>query len=109
MIDPDGIGRTTLPVREGRVGSGGGSCGGSSQCGIVVTHPKSAVPEAFVAIGFSEGPSAQYDARRWMAGLSIAGALLALAVYFARSTDWRKPTEADTPDLDAATFAEGDD
>jgi hypothetical protein len=105
-IGAGGAGRTTLAVREGRVGSGGASCGGASQCGIVVTHPKSVVPEAFVAVSFAEGPAAQYDLTRSLAGLSLAAALFALAWLLVRSTDWRKPTEADTPDLDAVDFEE---
>lgn len=107
-IGADGVGRTTLAVRDGRVGSAGASCGGASQCGIVVMHPKSAVPEAFVAVAFSNGPSAQYDVTRSLAGLSLAAALIALAFVLVRRTDWRKPTEADTPDLDRAEFLEAD-
>jgi hypothetical protein len=105
-IGAGGEGRTTLAVREGRVGSEGASCGGASQCGIVVTHPKSAVPEAFVAVSFAEGPAAQYDLTRSLAGLSLAAALIALASLLVRRTDWRKPTEADTPDLDQAEFTD---
>jgi hypothetical protein len=105
-IGADGVGRTTLPVREGRVGSGGGSCGGSSQCSIVVGHARSAVPEALVAVGFSQGPAAEYDVTRSLAGLGAAAALLLLAASLVRRTDWRKPTEADTPDLDRVTFTD---
>jgi hypothetical protein len=105
-IGAGGEGRTMLAVREGRVGSEGASCGGASQCGIVVTHPKSAVPEAFVAVSFAEGPAARYDLSRSLAGLSVAAALLALAWLLVRRTDWRKPTEADTPDLDQAEFTD---
>jgi hypothetical protein len=31
-----------------------------------------------------------------------------LAIFLVRSTDWRKPSEADTPDLDRATFIDED-
>ena len=105
-IGAGGEGRTTLEIRKGRVGSDGASCGGASQCGIVVTHPESAVPEAFVAVSFSEGPAAQYDLTRSLAGLSLAAALIALASLLVRRTDWRKPTEADTPELDQAEFTD---
>lgn len=105
-IGANGTGSTTLAVREGRVGSAGASCGGASQCGIVVTHPRSAVSEAFVAVEFSDGPAAQYDVTRSLAGLSAAAALIALAYFLVRRTDWRKPTEADTPDLDNVVFTE---
>lgn len=103
-IGADGVGRTTLAAYEGRVGSGGGSCGGSAQCGIVVKHARSAVPEALVAVEFSQGPAAEYDLTRSLAGLSMAAALLLVASFLVRRTDWRKPTEADTPDLDRVTF-----
>jgi hypothetical protein len=105
-IGAGGEGRTTLGVREGRVGSEGASCGGASQCGIVVTHPESVVPEAFVTVSFAEGPVAQYDLTRSIAGLSLAVVLFTLAWLLVRSTDWRKPTEADTPELDQAEFTD---
>jgi hypothetical protein len=101
-IGPDGTGSTTLAVREGHVGSEGASCGSASRCAVVVTHPRSAVPEAFVAVEFSNGPAAQYDVTRSIAGLGLAAALLALACFLVRRTDWRKPTEAETPELDDA-------
>jgi len=51
---------------------------------------------------FAAGPSASYDATRVLVGLLVAAILFALASYLVRTTDWRKPTEADTPALDEA-------
>jgi len=53
-----------------------------------------------VEIAFATGPGAGYDATRTLAGLAAAIALIALATFWVRRTDWRKPSEADTPDLD---------
>jgi hypothetical protein len=36
--------------------------------------------------------------------LAAAPAALALAVFLVRTTDWRKPSEADTPELDRASL-----
>jgi hypothetical protein len=108
-IDSLGNGHTAFVVREARVGSDRVLCGRDTQCGIVVAHQGSSLPAPVVAISFAGGPSASYDLTRSLAGLGGAFALLALAFLLVRSTDWRKPTEADTPDLDQASFAEDDE
>ncbi len=100
-IDARGSGRTELEIRAGRVGSDGAHCGRGATCGIVVSHAgSSVVPAPVVEIAFATGPGAGYDATRTLAGLGAAIALIALAMFWVRSTDWRKPSEADTPDLD---------
>jgi len=38
--------------------------------------------------------------------LLLAALLLALAALLVRTTDWRKPTEADAPELDAAALVD---
>jgi hypothetical protein len=108
-IDSLGNGHTAFIVREGRVGSHGVPCGRDAQCGIVVAHQDASLPAPVVPISFADGPSARYDVTRSIAGLGGAFVLLALAFLLVRGTDWRKPTEADTPDLDHASFAESDD
>jgi hypothetical protein len=57
-------------------------------------------------VTFAAGPSATYDSARLLSGLLIAGLLLLLACVLVRATDWRKPTEADTPELDRAVLVE---
>jgi hypothetical protein len=100
-IDAGGSGRTELEIRAGRVGSNGARCGHGATCGIVVSHAgSSVVPAPVVEIAFATGPGAGYDATRTLVGLGAAIALIALAMFWVRSTDWRKPSEADTPDLD---------
>jgi hypothetical protein len=69
----------------------------------VVASARSSVPGAVFPITFAAGPGAHYDFARWFTGLCVALALLGVACLLVRTTDWRKPTEADTPDLDAAT------
>jgi hypothetical protein len=105
-IDADGTGRTAIEIRRGRVGTEGVACGREVPCGIVVSSARSFVPNAVVPIRFAAGPSATYDTSRVAAGLALAALLLTVAWFLARSTDWRKPTEADTPDLDRAVLLE---
>ncbi len=101
-IDDDGTGRVSLLVGRGRVGADGVACGRDTPCGVVVASAGSFVPGPVVPITFAAGPTATYDATRVLVGLLVAAFLLALATYFVRTTDWRKPTEADTPELDRA-------
>ena len=103
-IGSGGAGRTTFVIRETHVGSARVLCGRGAECGIVVSHAGSSVPAPVVPIAFAVGPAARYDATRWLTGLSLAAVLLAFAVFLVRGTDWRKPTEADTPDLDHAVL-----
>jgi hypothetical protein len=93
-----------LVIRGGRIGSAGASCGRGATCGIVVSDGSSSVPAPVVPIALSAGTAASYDPVRWLSGMAVALALLALAFLLARTTDWRKPSEADTPDLDRAAF-----
>ena len=99
-IDAGGSGSTDLEIRAGRVGSSGVACGRGATCGIVVSQAGSSVPAPVVEISFATGPGASYDATRTLVGLVAALALVALAVFWVRGTDWRKPSEADTPELD---------
>lgn len=103
-IGADGAGQTVLVIRGGRIGSAGASCGRGATCGIVVSQATSSVPAPVAQIAFAAGPAARYDPFRWLTGMGVALALLALAFLLARTTDWRKPSEADTPDLDRAAF-----
>ena len=100
MIGAGGSGSTELEIRAGRVGTSGVSCGRGATCGIVVSQAGSSVPAPVVEISFATGPGASYDATRTLVGLGAALALIALAVFWVRGTDWRKPSEADTPELD---------
>jgi hypothetical protein len=72
----------------------------------VVVDPRSAAPGAVAAFAFATGPGATYERGRLAIGLVVALVLLVLATFFVRTTDWRKPSEADTPELDRATFLE---
>jgi len=101
-IGADGTGRASLVVSRGRVGTDGVACGRDARCGVTVASAGVVVPGPVVPITFAAGPSASYDATRVLVGLLVAAILFALASYLVRTTDWRKPTEADTPALDEA-------
>ena len=105
-VGADGSGRTELVMRAGAVGSDRAVCGRGAKCGIVVSQPRSALPAPVVQVSFANGPTARYQTSRWLTGLAIALVLLAVAFLLARTTDWRKPSEANTPDLDRATLTD---
>ena len=106
VVDSNGEGSTTIVVKRGAVGTESLNCGRERDCGVVVQSVGSIVPAPAAHIDFSSGPSASYDATRVAIGFMLALGLLAIAIYFIRTTDWRKPTEADTPELDAASLSE---
>jgi hypothetical protein len=103
-VDANGRGQTELVIEQGRVGTHGASCNRSSTCGIAVSPPGSLVPAPIVRVVFAAGPGARYGSSRLLTGLTVALGLLALAVLLSRTTDWRKPSEAETPELDRATL-----
>lgn len=105
-IGADGTGSTSIVIRGRHVGSDRADCGREAPCGIVVKEEISAVPAPVVLIRFSNGRSARYEATRLAIGLALGGLLLALAFLLIRRTDWRKPTEADTPELDDAVLSD---
>jgi hypothetical protein len=105
-IDGEGRGETLLTVRTGRVGTERALCGRGTKCVIVVGRPRSRIPAPAVPVAFSAGPGVRYQPARWLMGIAIALVLLTLASLLIRTTDWRKPTEADTPELDRVVLAD---
>lgn len=106
-VDAAGSGRTDLEVGAGPLGSGDRRCGPRVACVVTVVTDDGFVAAPVVALRFSRGPGASYDPGRLAAGLSIAAVLSAVAFALARRTDWRKPTEAATPDVDRADLETG--
>jgi hypothetical protein len=99
-VDAAGTGATSLVVDEGPVGSSGARCDRHSRCGIVVLSGGGRVPGPVVPIVFAAEPGARYEAGRLAGGLTLAVVLGLAAVVLVRRTDWRQPSEADTPELD---------
>ncbi len=95
-VDGEGGGRTTLVVGTGRL------CGPGRPCGVTVVVGAGFVAAPTAPITFSTGPGVAYDRERVVPGVAVALVLVAAAFGIARRTDWAKPTEADTPDLDDA-------
>lgn len=100
-VGPGGRASATFPVRTGAVGAGRHPCRRGASCAVTVTGVDGPVRAPFVPISFSAGRGAAYDPVRLAAGLGTAAVLAALATWLVRSTDWREPTEAATPELDA--------
>ena len=73
---------------------------------VVVDESGLAIAPA-VTVQRPPGLSVDYDAGRAVGGILLAVVLAAVAVVLVRSTDWRAPAEAATPELDAAPLTEG--
>lgn len=106
VVGADGRGSTSIAMTWGEVGSGRHACGRGNRCGIGLVSDGALVRAAFVPVDFSAGASASYDAKRVAIGFAAAASLLALAVWLIRTTDWREPTEAATPAMDAVPLTE---
>jgi hypothetical protein len=97
----DGEAVVRLTVRTGEVG--GVTCGPRRPCSVRVAAEAPVAPVT-VPVTFSAGPSARYQAGRLAAGMALAALLLALAWRLVRTTDWREPAEASTPEMDRAVL-----
>ncbi|MGH9151472.1 MAG: hypothetical protein ACRD03_03490, partial [Acidimicrobiales bacterium] len=102
VVGDDGQGSATLAVVGGDVAAGRYSCRRGADCAVAVVGDRGLVRAPVVPIAFSTGPGARYDGGRLAAGLLAAAALLGLATWLVRTTDWSAPTEASTPAMDAA-------
>jgi hypothetical protein len=101
-VDDAGAGRTSLQVASGRLGPAAVLCGPRRGCGVAVVVGSGFVAAAAAPVAFAEGPGVDYTAGRVAPGVIGALVLIGLALGIARRTDWRKPTEAATPEMDAA-------
>ena len=117
-VGPDGTASATATIETAEVGSDGVSCGGATACRLVVVSDDVGVRAEPVPLSFAAAPSAGYSVLRLVLGLGTAVALLTVAAWLVRSTDWRPPREADSSliddaeladlDLEAALFEEGE-
>jgi hypothetical protein len=88
VADPAGRATVSVPVGE--------PC---ETCGIAVIG---SAHDVLNPVPFAPPERPDYDERRLVFGLAIAAALLLTAWRIVATIDWRPPSEADTPDLDAA-------
>ena len=98
---PDGAAVLRFTVRTGE--RDGVTCGRRQPCAIRVTAEAPVAPLT-VPITFSAGPSARYDTARLAVGLALAALLLALGRRLLRTTDWREPAAAATPEMDRSVL-----
>ena len=101
-IGVDGTARAIVTVTDGRLGSDGHSCPPAARCGISVASDDVWARAAVVPLTFVAAEGAHYDLDRTLLALGTCGALLIAAWWLWRRTDWDGPTEAATPELDAA-------
>lgn len=102
VVDAAGRGQTTLVVGAGRIGPDAVVCGPRRPCGVAVVVGPGFVTAPVAPVAFSLGPGPAYRAGRLVVGFGGALVLLGAAVAIARRSDWTKPPEAATPDLDGA-------
>lgn len=95
---PDGSGVTVLQVPAGAAGV----CGPRRACAVTVLSGNGFLAAAPVPVRYSLGPGPSYDRGRLVGGMLAALALLVVAVGLLRTTDWVRPTEAATPEMDVA-------
>jgi hypothetical protein len=105
-IGPDGSGRAGIRLGEPVVGSDGVRCGRHTRCALVVQAGGGAVAFAPVEVSYASGPGASYDRARLALGVVLLLLLLGAVVVLFRTTDWRKPSEAETPEMDAAELVD---
>lgn len=101
---PDGAAAGRFIVRSGPVGSRRHPCRRASPCGLAVVAPAHFTGAPVQPVAFSAGRGAGYYPARVAAGLALAAALLVLAWWLVRTTDWSEPSEAATPEMDRATL-----
>ena len=87
VADPQGRATTSVVI--------GPDC---ERCGIAVIGGSQA---SLTGVEFAPSPQPGYETRRLTIGLLVAAALLVVAWRIVASVDWRPPSEAATPDLDA--------
>ena len=97
----DGAATVRLTVGTGEVD--GVACGPRRLCSIRVTVEAPVAPVT-VPVTFSMGPSARYQRGKLAIGLVLAALLLAMAWRLVRTTDWREPAAAATPEMDQAVL-----
>lgn len=102
-VDADGSASLRVALRDQPVGSDRVDCSRQVPCALVVSGGGTA-PIPAVDVSFAGGPGVSYDSGRVAFGMAIATLLLVIAIWLARATDWRKPSEAETPEMDAAVL-----
>lgn len=90
------------------VGADGVACGRRVGCVVVVASDQPGVRAAPVALSFAQPPGVEYVTPRVIIGLTAAAALVLLATWLVRSTDWNPPSESDSTPIDDAEYADLD-
>ena len=103
----DGTGSARVAVAAGRVGIEGPSCATQRGCSVIVLSDNGFVSAPGVPVRYSLGPGPRYEAGRLVEGMAVALALVGVALVLVRTTDWAKPTEAATPEMDDADLETG--
>lgn len=107
--DLSGCGAPGTPSRAGGSGEAASTvtvdrstpCGPGRGCAVVVLSGDGFVAAPPVPVSFSLGAGPRYRSGRVAGGLLVGLAALAGAAVLRRRTDWRQPSEAATPEMDA--------
>ncbi|MET0895995.1 MAG: neocarzinostatin apoprotein domain-containing protein [Acidimicrobiia bacterium] len=106
QVGADGTASTRLVVDDTRVGSTYRRCVRGGRCAIVVQGTATPATVPPIEVSFAAGAGASYDREQVALGFAAAFLLLVVAVFLIRRTDWRKPSEAETPEMDAAVLVD---
>ena len=106
VVAADGTAIARVIVPDDRVGSARLTCDDQVPCGLVVSDGSARPSVAPAIVTFESGPGAAYDAARLAPGILVALALGGVVLWLIRRTDWRKPSEAETPVMDAAELVD---
>jgi hypothetical protein len=107
-IGPDGTAQTDMVLDAADIGTDRVACGRRVTCLMVVTADQLGVRARPTPLNFAEAPGADYVTTRVIIGLAGALALVVLAGWLIRSSNWDPPSESDATALDDVDYADLD-
>jgi hypothetical protein len=107
-IGPDGTATASAVLDSAEVGSEGVTCGGDVACHLAAVSDQAGVRARPEPLSFAAPAGPAYSVPRLVLGIGTAVALLVVAAWLVRSTDWRPPREADSSAIDDAELADLD-
>jgi hypothetical protein len=81
-------------VARGVLGRVTGWCDRGARCALALVDESDALAAEVSRMSFAPSTVTHYDRRRLLAALVLAAALLAIAAWLVRSTEWKEPSEA---------------
>lgn len=108
LTNADGAASVEIVLDIHEVGANRIACGRRVACTMVVTSDDAVARALPVTLTFNDAPGATYEAGRVTIAIVAALALLVVAIWLARSTNWTPPRDADGRAIDDADYADLD-